>query len=287
VGTNDAYQGYGSLVSDWYFDRIRHVLDTGQYANALWLRRLTCSLTCGSPSTGDAPIWISGGVNHQIVDAVVELAGYVNGYVAGLVGVQNAIVFNPIGVDAGGTQSGWAYFGTGSTDNLVIGGYRENAYPIVEVAGVAGKNKVISSMQQDGGVVVLTSTNTGMSSTSGATATVVLNTATADPGSWANTSTGVITVKIAGRYQVNGQIAYGTGAGGPTTGQVAAAIMQNGSATTIGGRSAASGPLSTVLACGILDLRVGDTVSLQSFQTSGSSQTIYGPNCWLSIARKS
>lgn len=313
-GTEAPFQGYGTYCHDWYFDRIQHSVINGTSANCLYLARLTHSLTCGSATAGssftsgagnqtqatagDAPVYLTtSSVSHYLDTIIVEMGGgraqsggYVNGYAVLLENVQYAIVNNPIVVD-GQHIAASVYLGSGCTDNLVIPGYRPNpgnVPAVIESASVLGANKVVSPLQADQGCCIMTDSHTGTAEpiASGTEGACLLDGASYDPGSMADTTNNRIVIKISGRYKVFGQVAYFDGnTGGPTSGQVATTISVNGTDSNLGGRFQASGYISTAFAQGVLNLKAGDVLQLRLFQLSGSTVYVYGPNSFLSVMK--
>lgn len=82
-GTDDGFQGYGTIISGNYFSNIRRAVYGRTYFNGNVIRDNTIWGTCGSNLAGGAAIEIDGGpdfaVGNTISCNLIELPGYVYG----------------------------------------------------------------------------------------------------------------------------------------------------------------------------------------------------------------
>jgi hypothetical protein len=312
VGTspNAPFQGYGTVIEDWYFDRINHSVEDGEYANGFILNRLTHSNTCGSTSSGDSPVFLSqaGNVNARLTDIVMEdKGGYAGGYVVTLSGWQNVVVDNPIcAPDPAGTYGGVSYPGSsnaglvhmtnGAANNEVRAGYRANPLGvpvIVEDSASLGLNKLSSSQEPaDSGLLDVTlSANQPL--TVSTITTVVWNaysddeggtTGTQDakdPGHLLNTSTGVVTIKVSGKYLIQAQLCYANG----TASQASVNVVHNATSTNKGGRATTGGQAQVAVnVTTVMKLKAGDTISITTF-AFGAGDSLLASNCFLTMHR--
>jgi hypothetical protein len=86
------FQGYGTVIRDNFFHNMRRCVSWGNAANAVQVTCNTVSLSCGSASAGDAPIYISTGDGNYIAGNLLETQNYTYGFHCG--GNANCFIGN-------------------------------------------------------------------------------------------------------------------------------------------------------------------------------------------------
>jgi hypothetical protein len=152
LGTNNAlagFQGYGTNISNNYFEYIAIAVGFGGSANAVYLANNTISATSG----GVAPYYMYGNALGQggniFMGGIIEMTHYQYGvYMAA--GFVNENFFSGLGMydETAGTKLGAFYFGAGADYNEIIPGYISPGMRSVMMTGPdAGNNLLVSSYQ--------------------------------------------------------------------------------------------------------------------------------------------
>ena len=132
-------------------------------------------------------------------------------------------------------------------------------------------------------------TNAGQSIPSGAVTTIVTEDLKVDTHNGVNTSTGEITIPVAGDYVLSGQVFYASGSW--TVGDlIQASVRVDGTAVILAQVSAprtASYPIVAPLPAKVLSLSAGAVVTLRTFQNSGGNRSLNasGDSVHLSVWR--
>jgi len=145
------FQGYGTVIQNCFFDRIRRCVYGRTYANGISIVNNTVWNKCGSnigdgaaiEFLGDATSSCSGNV---ISGNTIEVTKYP--YAVKLT-YANGNTLGPNGIyDATATHLAAYRFDTSATYNDVVDGYRNDAYPLIsEVVGSATTNSVHTAHQ--------------------------------------------------------------------------------------------------------------------------------------------
>jgi hypothetical protein len=131
---NDGFQGYGSVVKDCGFHRIRRWVvapaSGTNYFNGVPIHDNICDTSCGSALTNGAPIELYNGVANTIHDNTVEVVNYPIG-VAALFGATSLNTLGPNGAyDETSTTQAIYYFGSNAAPNLIIDGFHDETLPL-------------------------------------------------------------------------------------------------------------------------------------------------------------
>lgn len=174
---NSAFQGYGSVISNCYFNGVRRVVYGRSYCNHTVVRDNFVDKNCGYPAAGGSCIEFNGGLDAQAgysdgdyCTGNVVTGNYLNGlgyyYQVKIVqGTRNVVAFNgspdtqPALLGLVRAESGTDGNGTTrpSIENLVIGNYRggSSVVHLSEDAASTRKNQVMhGNMNLDGNTLL-------------------------------------------------------------------------------------------------------------------------------------
>lgn len=125
------FQGYGTVVRDSWFSRIRRAATFQSAANAIQFAENTVGNDCGSGTAGDAPIMLIPGTGEQsrgnyIAGNLLEVTSYTYGVFLGPRSNSNTLIGNGIW-DRGGATAGYRLESSGNTifaynDNFGVDG---------------------------------------------------------------------------------------------------------------------------------------------------------------------
>jgi hypothetical protein len=202
-------------------------------------------------------------------------AGHVAGAGGGAGGYVKALIVNPaatytysIGASASGGTGSDFNGGAGGSGYIVVTEYYNNgavgtATNVTGVVAVANGGTGVTSIPS-----ARVSGTTGQTITTGSTATVIYNTKAFDTATAFNTSTGVYTVPVAGKYLVSGSVvSLSTG----TTG--AALILNHGASQVSSGpyAVAVNGAISMTAPGDIINCAVNDTIFYSVYNANSGS----------------
>lgn len=126
-----AFQGYGSVISDNYFNRIRRGVYGRVYCNGVVIRSNTWWAQCG----GTAAIELNSGngvdycVGNVIADNLIECVGYTTA-ISLTTTLANSIIGNNL-FDAGAIATAYVTLGANCTQNSFVAGYYTNSKPLL------------------------------------------------------------------------------------------------------------------------------------------------------------
>lgn len=193
---NDAFQGYGTVIRDNYFNRVRHAVLGQVYANNVQIVDNTVGLHSGSATSGDAPFvfnaYSAQDAGEVISNNLIEATNYT--YAVSLTGTIYSILTGNSVWDAPSPPFIAAYyFGTGSNGNTATCGY-VSAHICVDPASpgydtgttVQSQNGTVLSSPVGIGIISPSSTLTVKSSgaPTGVTGIRILSGSTALPNGW-------------------------------------------------------------------------------------------------------
>ncbi|HET7213629.1 MAG TPA: glycosyl hydrolase family 28-related protein [Terriglobia bacterium] len=158
LGTGNAdapFQGYGTVIRDDYFNRVRHAVVGNTYANGIQIVDNTVGQGSGSATAGDAPFKFVGyGAGAQN-----DSGGYISGnlieetyYSYGVRLDQNAESFTMLGnngYDAGAHTVATYYLGAGSDTEVMSCGQVAGTCIDTSSPGAAGQNYVAFTTNVD------------------------------------------------------------------------------------------------------------------------------------------
>lgn len=160
LGTGNAdapFQGYGTVIRDDYFNRVRHAVLGNTYANGIQIVDNTVGQGSGSATAGDAPFKFVGyGIGAQN-----DSGGYISGnliemtnYYYGVRLDQNAesfVMMGNSGYDAGAHTVATYYLGPGSDTAIMSCGQVAGTCLDTSSPGAAGDNYVAFTTNVDAG----------------------------------------------------------------------------------------------------------------------------------------
>jgi hypothetical protein len=134
------FQGYGSYVERNFFDKIRRAFYGRTYVNGVVVKDNTVWVFSGSNLAGGAAIEFDGlldnNVGNVVRDNLIEATNYVYGIKFNANGFNNTIAGNNL-YDANGHTVAGVDFETSNGYNLVIAGYQQDTYPMINEVGTA------------------------------------------------------------------------------------------------------------------------------------------------------
>lgn len=145
-GDQSGFQGYGTVIRDNYFNRIRTAVKWNAHANALIVRDNCLWSECGG-NRGAFEMWSTNGViaGNSISGNLVEISGYTNAFVLGNYASSTMLQGNNF-YDPDPAWTPTAYvFSNGATANIIIGGYIDNA-----ITRTAGANSNLQTFINQG-----------------------------------------------------------------------------------------------------------------------------------------
>lgn len=148
------FQGYGTVVSDNYFARVRQCVFVRSYANSVIVTGNTVSSTCGAADGTTAAIHVLGDTGTyytegiMVHDNIIEVVAYPY---AILIDNAHKCVIGPDGIWDGpaGVSLGGVYVGTGAQQNLFVEGVNGSAGAFV-VEATPGNNTIMWTHQVGG-----------------------------------------------------------------------------------------------------------------------------------------
>ena len=275
TGSGAAFQGYGTKISDCYFDKINTVVSANTSGNGIVATDNVISFTCGglAPFNLVGPSSTSLTLCHHLGPNVVEMGGYTYAYY--LKNVQDSRI-DASGVADGGTAI--VHCDSGATNNVILGSYQ--AIPLLdEAAAVSGTNRAIQNAKY---CCTVGMTGTGQSISPNQYVQAAWNSVISDPFSMFSSSEHSITAPVQGLYEVSARVVFDGNA--PSGYQFYAGIYHNATSGTdqIPGLRTPSGPIGGITISHQIRLKQNDYVGI-SVACTGPTMNLEPPNCTFSL----
>lgn len=153
-GEDAGFQGYGTVIRDNYFARIRRAVLGQVFCNAVVIADNNVWITCGSNLPNGAAIEINNQgvgssftVGNVIRGNLIEMGGYIYGVTLDW-SIENTLIGNNFYDPGAGSIAGYWFASTQAKSNVILGGYYPNTMTVAAQTGgsLNDYNTVIRSL---------------------------------------------------------------------------------------------------------------------------------------------